>query len=73
MLPPLQGNHDNHEKHDVDNEDGGALNYNDDDDGIDASDSRLDATVSAALFATNASFTYLLSWVILHHKFMGVS
>ena len=33
---------------------------------------RLDATVSAALFATNASFTYLLSWVFLHHKFMGV-
>ena len=33
---------------------------------------RLDATVSAALFATNASFTYLLSWVVLHHKFMGV-
>ena len=34
---------------------------------------RLDATVSATLFATNASFTYLLSWVVLHHKFMGVS
>ena len=72
MLPPLQGNHDNHEKHDVNYEGGAVLRY-DDDDEIDASDSRLDATVSAALFATNASFTYLLSWVILHHKFMGVS
>ena len=72
MLPPLQGNHDNHEKHDV-NDEGGAVLHDDDDDEIDASDSRLDATVSAALFATNASFTYLLSWVILHHKFMGVS
>ena len=33
----------------------------------------LQPTVCVAIFATSASFTYLLSWVVLHHKFMGVS
>ena len=32
----------------------------------------LDCTVVTALFATNASFVYLLSWVILHHQFVGI-
>jgi len=32
----------------------------------------LDCTVVAALFATNASFVYLLSWVILQEQFVGI-
>ena len=32
----------------------------------------LDCTVVTALFATNASFVYLLSWVVLRHQFVGV-
>ena len=32
----------------------------------------LDCTVVTALFATNASFVYLLSWVILHQQFVGI-
>ena len=31
----------------------------------------LDCTVVTALFATNASFVYLLSWVVLRHQFLG--
>ena len=32
----------------------------------------LDATDVMALFATNVSFVYLLSWVILHDQFVGL-
>ena len=32
----------------------------------------LDCTVVTAIFATNASFVYLLSWVILHQQFVGI-
>ena len=32
----------------------------------------LDCTVVTALFATNASFVYLLSWVILQEQFVGI-
>ena len=32
----------------------------------------LDCTVVTALFATNASFVYLLSWVVLRQQFVGV-
>ena len=32
----------------------------------------LDATDVMALFATNVSFVYLLSWVILHEQFVGL-
>ncbi len=32
----------------------------------------LECTVVTALFATNACFVYLLSWVILHEQFVGV-
>ena len=32
----------------------------------------LDCTVVTALFAMNASFVYLLSWVILHQQFVGI-
>jgi drug/metabolite transporter (DMT)-like permease len=32
----------------------------------------LDCTVVTALFATNASFLYLLSWVILQEQFSGI-
>lgn len=32
----------------------------------------LECTVVTALFATNASFVYLLSWVILHDQFVGI-
>ena len=37
-----------------------------------ASLNHLDSTVVTALFATNASFVYLLSWVILHQQFVGM-
>lgn len=30
------------------------------------------ATDVMALFATNVSFVYLLSWVILHEQFVGI-
>ena len=33
---------------------------------------RLDCTVVTALFATNACFVYLLSWVVLKQQFVGV-
>jgi solute carrier family 35 protein F3/4 len=32
----------------------------------------LDATDVMALFATNVSFVYLLSWVVLHDQFVGL-
>ena len=32
----------------------------------------LDCTVVTALFATNAPFVYLLSWVVLRQQFVGV-
>ncbi len=32
----------------------------------------LDATDVMALFATNLSFVYLLSWVVLHIQFVGL-
>ena len=32
----------------------------------------LGATEVAALFATNVSFIYLLSWVVLHEQFVGI-
>ena len=32
----------------------------------------LDCTVVTALFATNASFVYLLSWVVLRQQFVGL-
>ena len=32
----------------------------------------LDATDVMALFATNVSFVYLLSWVVLHIQFVGL-
>ena len=32
----------------------------------------LDCAVVIALFATNASFVYMLSWVILHDQFVGI-
>ena len=32
----------------------------------------LDCTVVTAIFATNASFVYLLSWVVLRQQFVGV-
>ena len=32
----------------------------------------LECTVVTALFATNAGFVYLLSWVVLHNQFVGV-
>lgn len=32
----------------------------------------LDATDVMSLFATNVSFVYLLSWVILHDQFVGL-
>ena len=37
-----------------------------------ASLKHLDCTVVTAIFATNASFVYLLSWVILHQQFVGI-
>lgn len=33
---------------------------------------KLDATVSMSLFATSVNFIYFLSWVVLHHQFVGV-
>ncbi len=32
----------------------------------------LGPTEVAALFATNVSFVYLLSWVVLHEQFVGL-
>ena len=32
----------------------------------------LDCSVDTALFATNTSFVYILSWVILHEQFVGI-
>lgn len=32
----------------------------------------LDATDVMSLFATNVSFVYLLSWVVLHDQFVGL-
>lgn len=32
----------------------------------------LDCSVVTALFATNTSFVYILSWVILHEQFVGI-
>lgn len=33
---------------------------------------KLDATVSMTLFATSVNFIYFLSWVVLHHQFVGI-
>lgn len=33
---------------------------------------RLDATVVMALFACTVTLVYLLSWVVLHHQFVGI-